>query len=519
MIHSPFRSRPIPAVRFGKTMASSSSNSNKRRASEPPVAFSNNDAAAVSKSTSGIKKARHSLAVSAPNSSKSKDRTNAASIFITKSPYEKDYCAEKDEYLFDNVKSIFLSLGELEQYNEIYQTNVKHGFMRLEPYGSKPTPDFYRNALKAYQVLQETDTVWDEGWTAPAVFGLNITKKGFPDYLLLLMIRPELIALATSEQLTEIFSLRNTFSAKNVLKIFKEALVKLDPSKQFPLLHRAPGKAVRTMATRKMVLFIDRVYLAMELCGFASLDDVDDIQPTVSSTAAVNADGELPLPVKKHHNLPQKVRECFRLLQASALSNCTPRASSTIGTEPAAPAVATTMTATMQKAPSSVHKGLSRPSSSDEDDSMDGDESDIKVDRTSSVAVADTIKSRMAGNNTSVAKTADMSNTMTMKSIVDFLQAKEERYKTMEQKQQQLDLQCLEQKRLIQHQKTTVQQYRAKLQEYKTENQKLRSQLVQVQTQESDELIALQKRLATLQRENKTLCEEKKELKQYVSNL
>ena len=492
------------------------------------MAFLSNDAAAaVNKTTGRTKKARQSLAASAPNisrSSSSNDRTNAASNFITKSPYEKDYCAEKDEYLFENVKSIFLSLGELEQYDETYQNNVKHGFMRLEPYGSKPSPDFFQNAVKAHQVLQETDTIWDEGWMAPSVFGPTLARKGFPDYLLLLMIRPELIAMATSQQLIDIFSRRYTYSAKNLLKIFKEALVKLDPSKQFSLLHRAPGKAVRTAATRKMVLFIDRVYLAMELCGFASLDDVDVIQATVSSSIAANADGESPLPVNKHHanNLPQKVRECFRLLEASALINCTPRAPSSTGTEPAAPAAATkTATTTKQTTSSSVHKGLSRPSSSNEDDDcMDGDDSDIKVDRTSSVAFADTTESSMAAsNNKSAAKTTDMSDTMTYEKIVEFLQAKEERYKTMERKQRQLDLQCLEQKRLIQHQKTTVQQYQAKLQEYKTENQKLRSQLVQVQTQESDELIALRKRLETLQRENKALCEEKKDLKQYVSNL
>ena len=109
--HSPFRSRPVQFAADLPTPVHSSvprwtNDDRKRRASEP-VGLLDGSNMATAKNHGNKKMARYSVAAASSDDSTGR--------IITKSPYEKDFCAEWGEPLFDKVAQIFASLAELDK--------------------------------------------------------------------------------------------------------------------------------------------------------------------------------------------------------------------------------------------------------------------------------------------------------------------------------------------------------------------------------------------------------------------
>jgi hypothetical protein len=147
--------------------------------------------------------------------------------------------------------------------------------------------------------VQKSTVLWNDEWSEKR-FGnyeghLSI-KHSVPDDLLLMFVKPTFFAKTKRNDLVRFYTNRKLFPK------FKEAIAKMDPGKQFPGLHKSPGKALRQVAHYKMLIFIVRAHLCMKLRGCISFSEV---QETFGGGV----------------RLKEKCQECFRKLEDSIFNS------------------------------------------------------------------------------------------------------------------------------------------------------------------------------------------------------
>jgi hypothetical protein len=121
--------------------------------------------------------------------------------------------------------------------------------------------------------VQDSTVLWNDEWSEKR-FGnyeghLSI-KHSVPDDLLLMFVKPTLFAKAKRKDLHYFYNHRR------LLPKFKEAIAKMDPGKQFPGLHKSPGRALRQTVQYKMLIFIVRIHLNMKIRGCISFQEVEE---------------------------------------------------------------------------------------------------------------------------------------------------------------------------------------------------------------------------------------------------
>jgi len=427
--------------------------------------------------------------------------------FITISPYEKDYSAETDEPLFGKVAGMFESLADIKTYDDDHQDKVRKAFSRLDPIGSKPTNEFLEKVATAYKVLQKAESIWDEGWVGPLAFGGNSTKA-MPDYILSLLVPPKLIQEATSKDMVDFISLRNTYNqGHNVLHLFKKAIAALDVGKEYPLLHRTPGKAIRTCATRKTILFVIRVYLAMTLCGYDKWEDIDSLDTATDSTLGT---------------LRQKVSKCLQLLHASASLKTGLKAKNA-----KAATASKTVAATAAVPKKSIEEALSlKPESEDEDEDVDDEETETQEDSFYETQFAETVSSAVKSTTLSPLNIAPATTFTSYRSAIDFLQTQQEKEAATQKQLEKLQKQTLQQSEVNDHLSKTLKQcrsivdvYKNQLDEFRSANSTLSEELTRVKQQQAAERSAHNEEVKRLKLENKKLLNDKLKIKELVDKM
>jgi hypothetical protein len=118
--------------------------------------------------------------------------------------------------------------------------------------------------------VQASTVLWNDEWSGKRFGGRLGVKHSVPDDLLLMFIKPTVLANAKRQDLFHFYTNRK------LLPKFKEAIAKIDPGKKFPSLHKSPGKALRQAVQYKMLIFIVRVHLIMKLRGCISFREFQE---------------------------------------------------------------------------------------------------------------------------------------------------------------------------------------------------------------------------------------------------
>lgn len=418
------------------------------------------------------KKARHSMVTASFQLT--------TGTIISKSPYEHDFCAESGEPLFDRVTSILSasSCTELEKCkeNNDCRDSVKRAFQRLDPQGNATSDEFLEMTAKAHQTLATTDTIFDEGWIQPGTFSGRRSQctMSMPDYLLLLMIRPNRIAAATNQELACIFTNRS--------HLFKEAVTKLDAKQEYTSLHPSPDIANRNRTELKTIVFVTRVYLAMKLCGYENLENVPHSPVSLAG---------------KTSTLQQKISECMQIL--SALTVSTP---SSMRARPTA-----TVTSVSKR---SLEDALSLPLDTSDDDEDDNNDEEIDSETQKNVSEVLMIPEKKASAENS---------TMSYQSVVDFLQTQQAKQVVVKRQMRRYHEMNAQQSQLIIELRKTVQQCQSKMRQYKSINADLVAELASVHQEHSQAQAALRAEVETLRLEKEHLMNEKKSLKDFVNKM